>query len=118
MGILVCLLSKPVYLVPLLGGMMLGNFNLWILMLSANRPRPKLQFMFSLTKVAIFAYLIVLLGNFTSSNVLIVICGFLSYKLGLWMEYIVQGAKTFPAFRQARPGRTIPGVTETLQDTP
>lgn len=101
--IVACLLWWPTYLVPLLGGMMLGNFNLWSLMLNAENPLGKFQYAFSLTRVVVLAYLIVLIGNFKNPDVPVVICGFLSYKVGLWMEYIRQGAQAIPGFQAKIP---------------
>jgi hypothetical protein len=87
-------LYAPAYLQQAIGGVMVGAFFMGSLMYCAEHPRGKSQIVFSLTRMALLAYLIVRLGEFRATETAVVIGGFLSYKVGLVMEYI----------RQALPG--------------
>ncbi len=86
----------PQVLKPAIGGVLIGVFFLWSLMYTADHPRGRLQIVFSLTRMLLLAYLIVKLGHLRVLDTTVVICGFLSYKVGLVMEYA----------RQAFPGLT------------
>jgi hypothetical protein len=50
---------------------------------------------FSLIRIWIFAYLIVKLSNGRVQELAIVICGLLSYKVILTVEYVVQAMRAF-----------------------
>ena len=77
-------------------------------MFSAERPQNALQFVFSLTRMVLLAYIIVMLGEFRLSETGVVILGFLSYKGAIVMEMLEQArpAFTFQAFRpEQRPAK-------------
>lgn len=87
----------PELLKYLLYGMAIGMFYLWSLFFSAEHPRSKLQFAFSLTRIAVLAYVIVTLADARIRELGLVMCGLLSYKVVLTAEYVVQA---LPAFRR------------------
>lgn len=78
-------------------GVAMGTFYLWSLMFSADYPKRGIQFVFSLIRVACLAYLIVELSGNRIPELTVVICGLLSYKVMLTVEYVVQA---LPAFRK------------------
>ena len=88
--LLVAVSFFPNLLFQLVEGMVIGAFHLWSLMFSVKAPKRKLQFVFSLTRLALLAYVIVSTANFNIQEISVVICGFLSYKLVLVAEYITQ----------------------------
>jgi hypothetical protein len=77
-------------------GMLMGVFYLWSLMFNADYPKRGVQFVFSLMRVGFLAYLVVKLSHLRMPELTIVMCGLLSYKLMLTVEYVVQA---LPAFR-------------------
>lgn len=89
----------PGALQPLAAGCGLGLFYLWSLIFTAEHPRRKIQFVFSLTRMLGLAYIVVQLGHARLMDVGIVILGLLSYKVMLTVEYAVQA---WPAFRKSR----------------
>ncbi|HEY9687476.1 MAG TPA: ATP synthase subunit I [Coleofasciculaceae cyanobacterium] len=86
----------PELMKHLLFGIALGMFYLWSLFFNAEHPKNKIQFAFSLTRIVILAYVIVTLADAHIRELTIVMCGLLSYKVVLTLEYVVQA---LPAFR-------------------
>lgn len=76
-------------------GVLLGLFYLWSLGFSAEHPKKKIQFVFSLIRIWILAYVIVKLSHAHVTEVAIVMCGLLSYKVILTVEYVVQASRAF-----------------------
>ncbi len=84
---------QPHFFKYALAGICVGIFFLGSLMYSADHPRGRVQVVFSLTRMVLLAYIIVMLGDFRLQETGIVICGFLSYKVGLLIEYVKQAVK-------------------------
>ncbi|MBY0403588.1 MAG: hypothetical protein K2X66_06785 [Cyanobacteria bacterium] len=89
MGVGVAIFS-PDNLISILKGLVLGTFYQFFLMKNALVPLGKFQIVFSLTRMVLFAYLIVYIANFNFLETGVVICGFLSYKLVLMGECFFQ----------------------------
>lgn len=89
----------------LVGGVVLGSFFLGSLMFSAEYPRNHVQFVFSLFRMVLLAYLIVCIGNFKFLETAVVICGFLSYKVGIVIETVIHALPAL-RFRKANSSRT------------
>lgn len=90
-----CALFWPQHLKLLVLGMMMGVFYLWSLSFNAEHPKKGVQFVFSLIRICILAYVIVKLSNARVTELGIVICGLLSYKVILTVEYVVQASQAF-----------------------
>jgi hypothetical protein len=100
LGINLLLLAVVAYQWPhlikhLILGIMLGWFYLWSLSFNAEHPKKGIQFVFSLIRICIFAYVIVKLSNARVLELAIVMCGLLSYKVILMAEYVVQAMQAF-----------------------
>lgn len=80
----------PAHLETLWAGILLGFGFLVTLMGNAHLPLGKFQIVFSLTRMLLFAYLIVYAGQFNVSEIGVVFCGFLSYKMVLLMDIVFQ----------------------------
>lgn len=90
----------------MVAGVVLGVFYLWSLIYNAEHPRRKVQLVFSLIRMVLLAYIIVSISGGRLPEVTVVICGLLSYKVILTVEYVIQA---LPAFGwRRRPGRTVP----------
>ncbi len=87
---------EPHFLKYALAGICVGIFFMGSLMFSAEHPKGREQVVFSLTRMVLLAYIIVMLGDFRLQETGIVICGFLSYKVGLVIEYVKQAFKSTP----------------------
>ncbi len=87
------MLYDPYFIKYAVSGIFVGIFFLGSLMFSADHPRGRVQVVFSLTRMVLLAYIIVMLGDFRLQETGIVICGFLSYKVGLLIEYVKQAFK-------------------------
>jgi uncharacterized membrane protein (UPF0136 family) len=85
----------PHLIVHLIWGILLGWFYLWSLSFNAENPKKGIQFVFSLIRIWIFAYVIVKLSNARVPELAIVMCGLLSYKVILMAEYVVQAMQAF-----------------------
>jgi hypothetical protein len=85
----------PHLLKLLVAGIGMGFFYLWSLSFNAEHPKKGIQFVFSLIRIWIFAYLIVKLANARVLELAIVMCGLLSYKVILTVEYMVQAMRAF-----------------------
>jgi hypothetical protein len=85
----------PAYLKYLGWGVLMGFFYLWSLSFNAEHPKKGIQFVFSLIRIWIFAYVIVKLSNARVLELAIVMCGLLSYKVILTVEYVVQAMRAF-----------------------
>ncbi len=92
----------PHLLTYLLWGIGMGFFYLWSLSFNAEHPKKGIQFVFSLIRICIFAYVIVKLSNARVLELAIVMCGLLSYKVILTVEYIAQAMQAFPLPPPAR----------------
>ena len=90
-----CAIYWPQYLKLLVLGMLMGAFHLWSLSFNAEHPKKGVQFVFSLIRICILAYVIVKLSNARVTELGIVICGLLSYKVILTVEYVVQASQAF-----------------------
>jgi hypothetical protein len=100
----------PMLLKHLLFGIALGMFYLWSLFFNAEHPKNKIQFAFSLTRIVILAYVIVTLADAHIRELTIVMCGLLSYKVVLTVEYVAQA---LPAFRgKRRQAGTLSRITD------
>jgi hypothetical protein len=77
------------------GGVLMGIFYLWSLTFNAEHPKKAIQFAFSLIRVCLLAYLVVQLSHLRVYELAIVICGLLSYKFILTVEYVVQALQVF-----------------------
>lgn len=91
---------KPQYLGWCLMGVMMGLFYLWSLTYNAENPKKGVQFAFSTVRAALFAYALVQLTQGQATELAIVMSGFLSYKVILTVEYVVQA---LPALRRETP---------------
>ncbi len=76
-------------------GVGLGVFYLWSLIFNAEHPKRKVQLVFSLIRMALLAYIIVSVSGARIQAVAIVICGLLSYKVILTVEYVLQALPAF-----------------------
>lgn len=85
----------PQFMRPMTIGILLGFFYLWSLGFNAEHPKKKIQFVFSLIRIWILAYVIVRLSHAHVTEVAIVMCGLLSYKVILTVEYVVQASRAF-----------------------
>lgn len=90
-----CAIFWPQALKLLILGMLMGAFYLWSLSFNAEHPKKGVQFVFSLIRICVLAYLIVKLSNARVTELGIVICGLLSYKVILTVEYVVQASQAF-----------------------
>jgi hypothetical protein len=95
----------PSHLHSAITGVAMGLFYLWSLMFSAEYPKRAVQSVFSLIRVGFLAYLVVKLSGLKIPDLAIVMCGLLSYKLMLTVEYVVQA---LPAFRHLSGKRLFP----------
>lgn len=93
-------LFSPAQLKLCLMGVMLGLFYLWSLTFNAENPKKGVQFAFSTIRSCLFAYALVQLTQARANELAIVMSGFLSYKVILTVEYVVQA---LPAFRRRTP---------------
>jgi hypothetical protein len=96
-SVLVLSVTQTAGLVYYMAGATLGLLFLITLFFSVEHPRGKAQTVMSIGRMIGMAYIIVALGNFNIWQTFIVICGFLSYKLVLVLEYLVQAS---PAFKR------------------
>lgn len=81
-------------------GVALGLFYLWSLTFNAENPKKGVQFAFSTIRSCLFAYALVQLTHARANELAIVMSGFLSYKVILTVEYVVQALS---AFRRTTP---------------
>lgn len=79
----------------LASGMAMGFFNLWSLSFSTEHPKHRIQFVFSLIRICILAYILVTLSHARVVELSLAIGGFLSYKLVLYAEYFIQATVSF-----------------------
>lgn len=86
---------KPEYLQPCLYGILLGLLYLWSLTFNAENPKKGIQFAFSTIRSMAFAYLLVKVSHAQAMEFAIVMCGFLSYKVILTVEYVVRALSIF-----------------------
>ena len=86
---------SPKQLPQAVGGVSMGVFYLWSLMFNAEHPKKAIQFAFSLIRVCVLAYLTVRLSHLRVYELAIVICGLLSYKVILTVEYMLQAMQAF-----------------------
>ena len=100
----------PYYLRPLLFGCGMGLFYLWSLIFSAEHPRHKIQAVFSLTRIVFLAYPIVSIAGRDIHALALVLCGLLSYKGLLAVEYVIQALPALKYFR--RSSSTFVEITE------
>lgn len=90
--ILACLLFWPHLTWYALFGVGLGLFYLWSLLLNARHPKKGFQFVFSLIRIVILAYVIVVFARGRLPELTIVMCGLLSYKVVLVVNAVAQVA--------------------------
>lgn len=76
-------------------GSLMGIFYLWSLMFNADYPKRGVQFVFSLIRVGFLAYLVVNVSDVRIPELIIVMCGLLSYKVMLTVEYVLQALPAF-----------------------
>jgi hypothetical protein len=88
LGVSLPLLFWPEHLYTVTLGVILGVGYLFSLFLNAHFPMGNYQIVFSLTRMVLFAYLIVASGHFLGPEIGIVICGFFGYKLVLIVDMI------------------------------
>lgn len=88
-------LKWPAQLPYMVWGAGLGLFYLWSLIFNAEHPKRKIQLVFSLIRMALLAYIIVSVSGARIQAVAIVICGLLSYKVILTVEYVLQALPAF-----------------------
>lgn len=93
-------LFNPEQLKLCMTGIFLGLFYLWSLTFNAENPKKGVQFAFSTIRSCLFAYALVQLTHARANELAIVMSGFLSYKVILTVEYVVQA---LPAFRRTTP---------------
>lgn len=87
-GVSLPILFWPEHLYTVTLGVILGVGYLFSLFLNAHFPMGNYQIVFSLTRMVLFAYLIVASGHFFAPEIGIVICGFFGYKLVLIVDMI------------------------------
>ncbi|MBX2859848.1 MAG: hypothetical protein KTR14_01340 [Vampirovibrio sp.] len=98
----------PYLLRAWVAGSVLGMFYLRSLFWSVDHaasssiPRSvrRMQFAFSLTRIILFAYVIVMVAGFHVTETLVVICGCFSYKGILMIDYARHGLAAIRSFRQ------------------
>lgn len=76
-------------------GILLGFYYLWSLFWSAEHPKGAVQFVFSLTKLVVLAYLIVKITQGRLPEFALVMSGLLSYKVVLTVETARQATQAF-----------------------
>lgn len=91
---------NPQYLGWCFMGVVMGLFYLLSLTYNAENPKKGVQFAFSTIRAALFAYMLVQLTQGEATELAIVMSGFLSYKVILTVEYVVQA---LPALRRETP---------------
>ena len=73
-------------------GVLMGLFNVWSLFRTVEHPRGGLQVVFSLIRIVVLAYLVVMIPQGRLPEFAIVIGGLLSYKVVLTAETLRQAA--------------------------
>lgn len=86
---------SPKQLPQAIGGVVMGVFYLWSLSFNAEHPKKSIQFVFSLIRICLLAYIIVKLSHLRVYELAIVISGLLSYKVILTVEYVAQALQAF-----------------------
>ncbi len=80
LGILLWVIS-PEWVLPFLKGVLLGLGYLYTLCLTVETPKRGFTIFISITRAALFGFLIVYFGQFRLWETGVVFCGFLSYKI-------------------------------------
>ena len=86
---------SPKQFLQAVSGVGMGIYYLWSLFYNADHPKKAMQFVFSIIRVCILAYGAVYVSHFRVYELGIVICGLLSYKVILTVEYIIQAIQSY-----------------------